>query len=248
MTALTANRATPTSLTRHRNFPVAASVTIYNGSIVVLDSSGYARPGRVSTTDRVLGVATQQVTSGTTAGAVTVNVDSGAIARFGNSGSIATAHVGLPCYVLDDQTVSLTDNANTRIRAGQVFQVDSTGVWVDFATRASLVPVTVQMADISTADTVYVPCPVNGRVIKVIATLKNAITVADSVCTSSIGGVAITGGGFTAAYTASAAGTTFTATPTAANTVSAGQYLSFTSDGASTTTCITNITFLVAVA
>lgn len=248
MTALAASRPTKTLLSRSRSVPVAASVTIYEGSLVAFDTSGYARPARVSTSDRIIGRCTETVTNGTTAGAVSVNVDSDSIARFAiSSSSITQAHIGRACFAVDDQTVSLTDNANTRCRVGRIYQVDSSGVWIDFISQPVLVPVTVTMADISTADTVYVPCPVSGTVTKVMATLKNAITVADSICTSGISGVAITGGGFTAAYTASAAGTTFTATPTAANTVAVGQYLSFTTDGASTTTAITTVTFLISV-
>lgn len=250
MTALAAERipCTVRNTNKARSFPVAASVTIYKGSIVSMDSSGYARPGRVSLSDKCIGVADETVTNGTTAGAVSVNV-SKPIAWFGNSGSIAQAsHVGQACFVLDDQTVSLTDNANTRCRAGRIHDVDTTlGVAVDFDAQPVLVVVSGRLTDISTASTLYLPCPVNGRVVKVMATIENAITVADSVCTSSISGAAITGGGFTAAYTASAAGTTFTGTPTAANYVNAGQYLSFVTDGASTTACVANVSFLVAV-
>lgn len=40
------------------------------------------------------------------------------------------ANVGTDCYILDDQTVSKTNQAGTLSRAGKVVAVDTLGVWV----------------------------------------------------------------------------------------------------------------------
>ena len=54
--------------------------------------------------------------------------------RFANSASadaIALADVGADCYIVDDQTVALTNGSSTRSVAGKIHDVDSSGVWVD---------------------------------------------------------------------------------------------------------------------
>jgi hypothetical protein len=45
--------------------------------------------------------------------------------------AISTANIGADCYIVDDQTVALTNGTNTRSVAGKIFDVDSAGVWVD---------------------------------------------------------------------------------------------------------------------
>src|SRR5262245_32930068 len=95
--------------------PIAANVKVYNGALVVLDSSGSVRPGRASTTDKVLGRArgTFDNTSGSAA-ALTVEFEKG-IFRYENSSSgdaIAQDDVGKTAYVVDDCTVALTSNSS----------------------------------------------------------------------------------------------------------------------------------------
>ena len=135
MAALSGDRVTARSFPGRRTVPVAASVTIYVGALVVVDSSGYARPGRASTTDKAIGIALQRVTNGATAGAVTVDVDCTQIGYFANLGgdAVTIASVGADCFVEDDQTVRATSNTSTRVRAGKVWSIDSTnGVGVRF--------------------------------------------------------------------------------------------------------------------
>ena len=136
MAAAIAPRETPKYNAILRSLPVAASVTIYAGTMVAVDTSGYARPARTSTTDRVVGMARATVTNGAVAGAVNVEVDSESIVRMGNSTSgdlIAGTEVGATIYAVDDQTVAKTNGTNTRVAAGTCFAVDSAGVWVKFA-------------------------------------------------------------------------------------------------------------------
>jgi hypothetical protein len=134
--ALSADRFTAKSPRGFRDFPVAANVTIYAGALVVVDTSGYARPGRASTTDKAVGHALTQVVNGAVAGAVTVKVDD-TPAWYKNSASgdlIALTEIGDDIYVVDDEQVAKTSNSNARIIAGKCRNVDSTlGVLVAFS-------------------------------------------------------------------------------------------------------------------
>lgn len=60
--------------------------------------------------------------------------------------------------------------------------------------------------------------PFQGRIIKVGAVIGGATTTADATLTTNVAGTAITGGVVTVVQSGSAAGSTFTAVPTAANT------------------------------
>ncbi|ESQ78505.1 hypothetical protein [Asticcacaulis sp. YBE204] len=115
--------------------PMAAGVKIYKGTVVVRTSAGYARPGRTSTTDKVLGIAQETVdnTSGSNGDKrITVRKT---VANLGNSASadaLTIADIGNEVYLVDDQTVAKTSDTNARIVAGKLFDLDDRGPWVDF--------------------------------------------------------------------------------------------------------------------
>lgn len=88
----------------------------------------------------------------------------------------------------------------------------------------------------NSAETAYTVSPCRGKVIKVGVVLHAAITTADGTVATTINGTAITGGSITITQSGSAAGSAFSATPTAANTVAEGDYISFPPTGASGTT------------
>lgn len=73
--------------------------------------------------------------------------------------------------------------------------------------------------------------PFAGTITKIQAWMKGALTVGDAVLTGSIGGVAITNGVVTCTQAGSAAGSIFTANPTAANTVAVGSNVKFVVSG-----------------
>lgn len=129
MTALAADRLTKTAVVGRRQLQVAAGVCIYEGSMVAIDTSGWARPARVSTTDKVIGVCEEgraDNTSGSN-GAIRVTVRSDRGGYFNNSTSgdlIAVVNIGADCYVVDDNTVALTSNSSARVRAGKIYDVD----------------------------------------------------------------------------------------------------------------------------
>lgn len=115
-----------------------------------------------------------------------------------------------------------------------------------FATEASAVSVKVTIPDVSTASsTGYGVAPIAGTVAKVYGVLGGAISVGDSVVTTKIAGTNITNGSFTVAQSGSAAGDIDTATPTAANTVTAGQAITAVSDGGSTDAQTEDVYFVI---
>jgi len=134
MTALSADRATPQRDGLDRALPVAGSVTIHAGSLVVLSASGHAQPGDAAAATHIaLGRAEERVDNAAGSdGDATVRVQRG-IFRWANSAAadaIDLTHIGSPCYVVDDQTVAATDDTGARSAAGTVFDVDAQGVWV----------------------------------------------------------------------------------------------------------------------
>lgn len=128
--ALTAPRNTPARIGEVFDFPVKASTTVHQGSLVVLNA-GYAAPGTAATGLVAIGRAEESATA-VSAGDALVRVRRG-VFKFANSASgdlIAQADVGADCYIVDDATVAKTNGTNTRSRAGQIVAVDSDGVWV----------------------------------------------------------------------------------------------------------------------
>jgi len=97
---------------------------------------------------------------------------------------------------------------------------------------------TVTMADISAPSSVWIVSPLAGVITSVHCVIQTAITTANSIVTIKIGGVAVTGGTITATFSGSAAGTVYSCTPTALNTVTAGQAIEIATDGGSTVTSI----------
>lgn len=136
MAALSIERQTPRRDGVNYARPVAASVKIYEGAIVMLDSSGNAKPGATATGQVADGVAQGTADNSTgLAGAKTVTVEKG-VFRFANSAAadlISAAEIGDNCYIVDDQTVAKTDGTGTRSVAGKIEDVETAGVWIRFS-------------------------------------------------------------------------------------------------------------------
>lgn len=130
--------------------------------------------------------------------------------------------------------------------SGAVYIADGagSGTWT-VADTLNKVILTCRLTDVSTASSVYVVAPIAGTVSKIYSALQGPITVADSVVTASIGGVNLTNGSLTVAYSGSAAGDVDSCTPTANNTVTAGQAIKITTDGASTDTAALVLTIVI---
>ena len=133
--ALSGDRNTPRKEGDIRQFDVAAATKIYAGALVCLNAAGDAVPGSTATTLTAVGRADQHVdNSGGAAGDLTVDVRRG-VFRFGNSAGadeIGAEDIGSTAYVVDDETVALTDGTSTRSVAGTIYDVDAQGVWVEF--------------------------------------------------------------------------------------------------------------------
>lgn len=114
--------------------------------------------------------------------------------------------------------------------AGTVYVANgsSSGAWT-----AREYTVHAVIADISTAETVYIPVPYAGTVSRVTTVLEGAITVADATITpaTSAGNMET----ITVAFSGSAAGDVDSVDPASNVTVTDNDYVSITTDGGSTT-------------
>lgn len=135
MTALTAKRATDgRSLGAIHSVPVAASTTIYGGSIVMVNTSGYAVPASTTNPLLVIGVATETVdNSSGAAAALWVNAQEG-VYKFAAS-TASQASVGQVAYAEDDQTVDETAGAGEIVCGRIVEYVGASSVWVDISPK-----------------------------------------------------------------------------------------------------------------
>ena len=104
---------------------------------------------------------------------------------------------------------------------------------------------TAKITDISTAGSTFVAVPDGGKIVKILTSIKNAITTADAALTFEIGGTAVTNGAITVTQSGSAAGDVDTSVPTAANRVEEDGTIEIISDGASATACEMIVTFVI---
>jgi hypothetical protein len=130
--ALSAPRNTPERNGEIIALPVATSVKIYEGGLVVVDA-GYAKPGAEATGLIAAGRAEEFVDNSTGQdGDATVKVKRGCF-KFANDTTdpVDQSHVLSDCYIVDDETVSSSHATNTRSVAGKVIAVEADGVWVE---------------------------------------------------------------------------------------------------------------------
>ncbi len=114
--------------------------------------------------------------------------------------------------------------------AGKVYVSDgsNSGAWT-----ARFYTITGTIADISTAETVYLAVPYSGNVVSVMGVLEGAIATADATITvKDNGGNAMAA--ITVANAASAAGDVDSATPVSNQDVTDLDYITIETDGAST--------------
>lgn len=99
----------------------------------------------------------------------------------------------------------------------------------------------VRIDDISTAQSVWVVSPIAGTIEAIYSVIDGAITGADATLTAELGGTLVTGSSITITQSGSAAGDVDSASPSAANIVTAGQAIEIITDGGSTGTVAANI-------
>lgn len=103
----------------------------------------------------------------------------------------------------------------------------------------------VRIDDISTADSVYVVAPFAGTISKISIVIDSAISVANTTIVAKINTVAVTNGSLVVPFSGSAIGDVITVSPTATNTVAAGDAIEFACDGASTGSSVGTITIVM---
>jgi hypothetical protein len=138
--ALSADRDTPTRESKLYSYPVLTGVKIYDGAIVVLDSSGWAKPAITGTGLVAVGRA-RALADNTLGGSgdIYVEVEEG-VFQYDNSAAgdeITKAQIGDICWLVDDCTVAKTSGTNTRSIAGYIRDLDTNGVWVEFKNTLS---------------------------------------------------------------------------------------------------------------
>lgn len=110
----------------------ASSTVFYKGALVMFDQSAMrVQPGAASTDSICLGRCEESYT--TNASEVKVLDVRCGIFLFENSSAgdaILNDDAGKTCYIVDDQTVALTDGGSTRSAAGKIVRVTTDGVYV----------------------------------------------------------------------------------------------------------------------
>ncbi|MDR2024031.1 MAG: hypothetical protein LBQ71_12510 [Hungatella sp.] len=113
--------------------PVKGNTIIYQGSLVAIDTNGYAIPGAKAANLTAAGRAEETAdNTGGEDGAITIRVSRGIFVwdnTTTTANKITSAHLLKPCYMEDDQTVTaLATGASV---AGIVVRVDEDGVAVE---------------------------------------------------------------------------------------------------------------------
>lgn len=110
--------------------PVAGSTVIYAGSIVAVNSSGYAVPASDTAGLKVLGMAIEQVDNSDGADGAKQVVIRRCRAFLLKGSSLSQANVGGTVYAVDDETVAASGTTNS-IAVGKLLEiVSSTAGWV----------------------------------------------------------------------------------------------------------------------
>jgi hypothetical protein len=130
MAACTTDRNTTYRQGLELEYPVKAATRIYAGSMVAVDSTGYALPAANTTGYKFVGVALEQVDNSSGAnGAVLIRIRTTGVFGFGAT-SISQANVGADMYVVDDQTFDDVDPGQG-IKCGKLAKyVSATSGWI----------------------------------------------------------------------------------------------------------------------
>jgi hypothetical protein len=232
-------------------FAAETSAVIWQGTGVAIGSDGKVVHASQSGALYTLGVAQESIASTAPAGTI-VTTHEGIFRMANDASHLLTIANRLgPCYWSDDQTVG-TNSAKllagvvydvdasgvwvimgpclvTAVATGALLAANNLSDVADAATAVTnlglnKVRQSVYMPALlgSGANAQYVAAPCTGTLTKIYATTNAALTTGNGTITSSIGGVAVTNGAVTLTQAASAAGSTFSATPSAANAVTEG--------------------------
>jgi hypothetical protein len=136
MTISTTDRNTPRRARGLISMQIAAGAVVHNGLIAVVNATGFVEEGAVGTDLVYTGRFEETVDN--SAGAdgdlsVLVRTPSADAFLWANDSvnPVLQAQIGLPCYILDNQTVAATDLGGTLSKAGVVVEITDDGVWVE---------------------------------------------------------------------------------------------------------------------
>lgn len=132
---LTKDRSTPFREGVFTSEPLAAGAEVFAGGIVVVDTAtGFAQAAAEGTGLVARGIAQEHVVGGAVDGETAVKCRHGwhQVKNSAGADEITRAHLGQDAYLVDDETVALTDGGGTRSVAGPIVDVDADGVWIDF--------------------------------------------------------------------------------------------------------------------
>ncbi len=132
MPALTNDRATSYREGIEMDFPVAANTKIYAGSLVCVNSTGYAVPAADAVGYRFMGVAMSQADNSAGAdGDAYVRLRRVGVFEFDAAG-ITQAMVGDPMFALDDHTFDDAAGCTNDIQVGVLVKyATATRGWID---------------------------------------------------------------------------------------------------------------------
>ncbi len=132
MAALTADRKTTYRQGLEIEYKVAAGAKIHAGSIVCLNTSGFAVPGADTANLKFVGIAGEQADNSAGAnGDITVRVRRKGVFRLAASG-LAITDIGTVVNVSDDQTVAkTTSNSVACGTIAEFISVTEVGVDID---------------------------------------------------------------------------------------------------------------------
>lgn len=148
------------------------------------------------------------------------------------------AHSGLTGADLHEPKGAASANA------GDVYVANGTGSGA-WTAGVNVQYLNLTIADVSTASSSWVVAPFAGTITEVWTVIDGALATADAAITVEIGGTAVTDAGITITQSGSAAGDVDTSTPSALNTVTAGQAIEVITDGASTNAVKAQVTLVV---
>lgn len=209
MTAATAERLRKARSGDHLNQPVKANAQIYRGCIVMLVGAGAAAAlvaGRAAAsraeldTIQVLGLAYDTALGGAADGDVRLDVERGDVYCLANSAAgdlITVGDIGELCFVVDDQTVAKTVGpGGLRPIAGEIVDVDASGVWIDFqkarGPRRTYLPFAINETDTLAPTSQELLSPYAGAVTQLQVIVQKAVTTGGDV-TVNVGATPVAG-------------------------------------------------------
>ncbi len=128
--------------------------------------------------------------------------------------------------------VQIRQDGNLYVPTGKSLVIESGGaLTTPNSSNALQYALTLEIADGSAEAVYYLVAPFPGTIAKIYTVTDGAVGTADITITAAIGATGVTNGVVTIATAASAAGDVDVATPTAANTITAGAAINFTVTG-----------------